>query len=274
MNSYNDLGTLKGHLDITGTGNDTYLLEILNAASRQIEMYCHRWFYVKSETRYFDGSQSPWFHEDILSITTFKVDQDGDATYESTLATTDYHLYPLNGFPYTYTKISSNSDYGGFAPGIRKGIEIVGDFGYGDGESASPYTTSGDATAEDVDASETTIDITLYSSFSAGQTVLIDSEQMYVTDATDDTTDYITITRGVNGTSAVTHDTSTTIYIYDYPEPIKQACLIQTMRWWNRRDSAFADVIVSELGAQTIYKGLDPDIKQILFDGGYRKRSL
>lgn len=102
MNAYADLTTLKSRLDITGTGDDTDLLALLVAASRQIDKFTTRFFYVKSGTWYFDGSPTPIFFDDILSITTLKLDRDGDATYESTMATSDYVLYPLNKYPKTW----------------------------------------------------------------------------------------------------------------------------------------------------------------------------
>jgi len=64
------------------------------------------------------------------SIGGFRLDTDGDGAYESTLATTDYKLYPLNKMPKTRIEISSNSNYGGFASGVKKGVEIKGTWGY------------------------------------------------------------------------------------------------------------------------------------------------
>jgi len=60
----------------------------------------------------------------------FRLDEDGDGVYESTVATTDYILYPLNKSPKTFIKISPNSSYGGFAAGVKKGVQITGTWGY------------------------------------------------------------------------------------------------------------------------------------------------
>ena len=270
-NAYNNLTTLKSRLDITATTWDTDLLALLVAASRQIDKFCDRFFYVDEVTRYFDGSGTPLFIDDLLSVSTLKLDEDGDATFESTMATTDYILYPLNKYPKTHIKISGNSDYGGFAAGIKKGVEIAGDFGYGTGRSATPYTATSITIVAD-NATETELDVSAEGTIKAGHTILVESEQIYVKTASADATKKITVGRGVNGTTAAAHATKAAS-IYDYPEPIMEACLIQAMRWWKRRESAFADVIgVPELGQMIIYKGLDPDLKLIIET--YRKRGF
>jgi len=279
VNSYGDVSRLKSasYLNYEGTAEDTRFRLLLEAASRLIDAYTNRFFYVKETTRYFDGGGAPLFlKDDLLSVTTLKTDDDGDATYENTFATTDYILYPLNDYPKTIIKLTHDSDYGSFAGGIRKGIEIEGDFGYGDGESATPYSLSGSSTNEtsDMTTTQTTMIIDDGTDFGIGQTIRLEDEQCYITGISTNT---LTIKRGVNGTTAATHSTQTfdiTVYIYDYPEPIEQACLIQAMRWWKRKDTAFMDVVVSPDigGGITYYKGLDPDIKLILSQ--YKKRNI
>src|SRR3990167_1680797 len=133
MNNYADLGELKTLLGIDDTGSDAQLLRALEAASRQIDRITDRHFFSESEARYFDGASRLWA-DDLLSITTLKLDEDGDGTYEATMAGTDYHQYPLNGWPKVRLEINPNGDYGSFAQGIRKGIELTGIFGYGDGQ--------------------------------------------------------------------------------------------------------------------------------------------
>ena len=273
MNCYSTLTRIKSRLDITSTTYDTDLLMLLNAASRAIDNYTMRFFYVLSATsttpRYYDGSASPWFiPDDILAITTLKTDEDGDATFENSYtATTDYHLYPLNSYPKTWAKINSNGSYGGFAAGAVRGIELIGTLGYGDGSDATPYTTSG-ATVTVATTTGTSVTASDGTAFAVGQTILAGTEQMYISAISSNT---LTCTRGVNGTTAAIQDVATA-YIYNYPDTIVEATLIQAMRWWKRKESAFADVIGStEVGQLIMYKGLDPDIKLIIQD--YIKRN-
>ena len=269
MNAYSDVTTFKRRLDMVGDTtqgwNNADLRDLLEAASRAIDDLCKRWFYCHEAPRYFDGTSSPLFCDDILSVTDIKLDEDGDGIYEKTMAPEDYVLYPLNTLPKTWIEISSGSKYRTFANNIKRGVEITGIFGYGDGVSATPYTASGGAitVADGMLTQVTASDGTL---FAVGQTIKVASEQMYITDIVTNT---LTVKRGVNGTTGTAH-TPREAYIYDYPETIKLATVIQAMRWFKRRDSAFQDAVINDLGRIDVYKGLDPDIAQIV--NGFIKR--
>lgn len=275
MNSYADVTTLKSaaYLDYTPTTEDSKLRDLLEQSSRLIDFATNRFFYCIDATRYYDGSASPfWLPDDILSITTLKTDDDDDATFENTYTeNTDYRLYPLNAYPKIKARVMSAGSYGGFASGIDKGIEIAGVFGYGDGWSATPYIDSGDDLAAAITSTTTTTTtVDDGDNFAIGQTIRMDTEQCYISGITTNT---LTIERGVNGTTAATHVISTTIYIYEYPRPIVQACLITAMRAWKRKDSAYQDVVGGgELGTVITSKGIDPDVVRVLRQ--YRKYKL
>jgi len=130
MAQYCTLNEIKGDLNITDDTYDNTLAGMIEAASQAIDNYCDRQFATVTEARYFDGAGPTIFIDDLVSVTTFKLDEDGDGTFEATLAATDYVLYPLNKTPKTYAKISNDSDYGSFASGIKNGVEITGVWGY------------------------------------------------------------------------------------------------------------------------------------------------
>lgn len=134
MADYCTLDEIKGELNITSEDYDDMLQAMVEQAKEFIDDFCNRHFdTVTATARYFDGAGTILFIDDLISIDAngFKLDLDGDGTYESTLATTDYELYPLNITPKTFIKISSNSNYGSFASGVKKGVEITGTWGYG-----------------------------------------------------------------------------------------------------------------------------------------------
>mgnify|MGYP001559996192 CR=1 FL=1 len=270
MNLYADLVTLKANLGITDLDHDGELLRLLNAASRHIEQFklAGRLFYVWEGVKYFDGAgRRLWLPDDLLSASpTVQLDEDGDATYEVTMAATDYYSYPLNAYPKIWLEINPQGDYGGFAPGINKGVKITGVWGWAD--SATPYETSGDTCSADMTAAQTTVGVADGGNFAAGQTIRIESEQCYVESILGNT---LTIQRGVNGTTAATHASGKTIYIYTYPQDIVQATLITAMRAWKRKDSAYADVIgAPETGQIIMSKGIDPDTAALV--AGYRRQ--
>jgi hypothetical protein len=222
MNCYASIGDLKTALSVTSTTDDVVMRKIAEAASRMIDKYCGRTFYVESRTWYFDGAGARLWVPDLLTVTTLKTDEDGDATYENTFETTDYILYPLNTYPKTYIEISNDGDYGGFGGGVKKAVQIAGVWGYGDGISATPYIVDTTLTAAISSTSATTCTVTAVTNLSPGQTILIDSEQMFIYSISTLT---LTVERGVNGTTAATHSNGASLYIYQYPYDVWQACL-------------------------------------------------
>jgi len=224
--SYCNIGDIKGVLGITATADDVTMRKICEASSRSIDQYTNRYFYTQTDTRYFNGAVKLWL-PDLLSITTLKTDEDGDATFENTLATTDYIEYghgiedTLNVYPRTKLEISENSNYSSFASGVKKGVEIAGVWGYGDGISATPYVADTTIT-EDLTAGESAIDVTAVTNLSAGNTILIGSEQYYIYSIATLT---LTVEPTINGTTAATHSSGATIYIYQYPADIRQFCI-------------------------------------------------
>jgi hypothetical protein len=266
MNLYCDLVTLKSSsvADFASvTTHDTFLLVLLEAASRAVDEFCNRHFFVKTTTNYFDGAKVLLLHRDLLTVTTLKTDADGDQTFENTFATTDYNLYPLNEIAKRSIELSYNSNYSSFAYGIPKGVQVVGLWGYGDGLSVTPYSDSGAV----VNTGGMTSGATTHALatgkgalFAVGQTILIDTEQCYVSGISTDT---LTLTRGVNGTTAASHLAAAVIYIYKYPKAITIATIMQTLRWWKRRESAFQTSVQTEIGSINVYRGVDPDISVI-----------
>ena len=78
------------------------------------------------------------------------------------------------------------------------------------------------------------------SGLSPAQTVLIGSEQMYITGISSNT---LTVERGVNGTTASTHTASTSVYIYVYPTLVVQACLDLSKIYFRDRDLGVTQTI-------------------------------
>jgi len=235
--TYTTISDIKGILGITATTDDTVIRKIAEAASRSIDRYTNRFFHTLTETKYFDGANILWL-PDLLSITTLKTDEDGDATFENTFATTDYIKYgvgledSLNTFPYIKLEISEDSDYSSFASGVKKGVEIAGIWGYGDGISATPYVADTTLSAAITSTTATTCAVTAVTNLSAGNVILVDTEQMYIYSIATLT---LTVERGVNGTTADTHLINTALYIYQYPSDIRQACIDLSVAMYQNR---------------------------------------
>ena len=276
-NAYADLSTLKssGVLNITGTGYDTRLLDLLEACSRLIDRYCNRHFYVLVATRKFDGDgATSLIVPDLISVTSLKTDDNKDRTFETTWAATDYLLYPTNaeptkawGRPYIRALVDTeagNEDV--FTAGMQT-VQIDGKWGYREVTDDSGADINEGA---QYSATDTTLTVTDGTKFAVGQTLLIDSEQLYISAIS---TNDLTVIRGVNGTTAASHADSTDISIFRYPGSVVEACLMQCSRLWKRKDSGFASTTgLPQTGTFGVFRGMDPDVKQLL--NPYRKLSV
>lgn len=248
----------------TDTTEDTILKNVLENICRAMDLaYARHWFSVTA-TRYFSAS-APQFCmvDDLLAITTLATDDAGDRNYSTTWNASDYDLEPFNApnlspaQPYTQISVAPNS--GKRFPSFRRGVKIVGTFGYCDVRRTASATT-----AEALDDSDTVIAVSAATEFAAGQTLLIDSEQMHVqsVDAAS-TPKTVTVTRGANGTTAATHLTGATIQIYEYPI-VHEAALLMTERLHKRKDAIFGIVGSAEMGQLVAIAKQDPDVKMLM----------
>ena len=78
-------------------------------------------------------------------------------------------------------------------------------------EDLAAKVTATATLAEDLDTSETGVDVSDGPEFDIGQTILIDSEQMKISNIVSNT---LTVTRGANGSTAATHTNGAAIKVY------------------------------------------------------------
>ena len=150
-----------------------------------------------------------------------------------------------------------------FTAGMKT-VEIVGEWGY---RKVTEDSGADVNEAGGLSATDTTLTVTDGSKFAVAQTILVDSEHLYITAiATND----LTVTRGVNGTTAATHANGADIYVFKFPGTLVEACLIQSSRLWKRKDSGFSSRVgLPQTGEFAVFRGLDPDVRQLL--SPYRK---
>ena len=273
LNAYADVTTFKSaeYANIVTNTAQIPFRTLLESASRHLDKRCHRHFYCWEGKRYYDGKPGHLVIDDLLSVVTIKLDLDGDGVFEETMANYvgavygDYLLYPINKFPYSWLELSPNSAYGSFGSD-RRSVEIDGVHGYGDGESATPYYLSSQTVQDNpLAAGAVVLTVTSTTSLGAGMTLRVELEQIYIESIINATT--CTVTRGVNGTTAVAHALNTAIYIYEAPQPIYEATLVMAMKAWKRKDSAFQDAVGSaETGMVVTYKDEDPYVKTVKKD--------
>jgi hypothetical protein len=131
MAQYCTLRDVKDALNLTGETADDLLMGFIQAVATEIDNHCNRTFAAASATKYYDGVADNLIIDDLVTVTSIKLDTDGNGTWETTLAATDYVLCPYNTTPKWLVKLSENSTQSDFANGILQGVQIAGSFGYG-----------------------------------------------------------------------------------------------------------------------------------------------
>lgn len=131
--AYATTAQVKTYLDITGTGDDSLIGDLLNAATSAIETHTHREFMVQSNTtRYFDSCYDVegltlYLDRDLCEIDSIT---NGDGT---TVTTAQYVTEPRNNAPYyAITLKSSKSIYweDDSSGDSENAIAISGKWGY------------------------------------------------------------------------------------------------------------------------------------------------
>jgi hypothetical protein len=119
-NGYATLAEVKAAARITDSIDDSLLEMSIEAASRQIDGYCGRNFFVAGTVatdRYFVAANNAFIWVDDFATTTGLViacADNLDGNYSNTWSTSDYQLEPLNnvsdGIAWPYTRIRSTGN--------------------------------------------------------------------------------------------------------------------------------------------------------------------
>ena len=275
-NAYADLATLKSAsvLNAPDDAHDARLLTLLEAASRWIDGYCGRQFGATRGERCFDGTgRASLTVPDLVSVSSIRV-REASGQWVRWL-TADWLLYPLNSAPTEpggrpYTRIILASGGRRRFPLSRAGVAVSGVWGYGEvREDAGQQIAAESAVTADAAAvvvSPVSADAAI--PLSAGHTVRIGLEQMYVTDTTagvGKTT--LSVQRGVNGTTPAAHAVGAGLSMYRYPAAVAEACLLQAAVWWRER---FGGPFMPPEGDGGDVGGVSPTVRALL--APYRRR--
>jgi hypothetical protein len=266
-NLYVDLATMKAWLQEQDRATeDSRILLLLADVSRMIDEWTSHHFYVRTATEYPRASRADRIllkPLDLLAVTSLATDVDGGRTYGTTWEATDYDLEPEGNprlpLPHPYWEIAARPHGRYPFPTERRGVQVTGRWGFYEVLERSAATT-----AAALDASATALNVSDGSLFAVGHTLLVDDEQLAVA-AVDGGADgnTLTVTRGVNGTTAASHLPSAAIDVYTYPM-VREAVKEQFNRWAARRDSPLGAMGSAEFGVLRLSARLDPDVQTIL----------
>lgn len=205
---YGDQGTFRRWLSGGDASRDPEQLTALEGASRAVDAFCQRGsgFGPVHETRTFTcAGRRLLLGGDLAAFTTLEVN--GEEVVDPPEITGGY------------TRVLT---------GYHGDVSITGPWTY-------PYTTVAAGALESaLDDSAETVTFVSASAYSAGQTLLIDDEQLYVI-ATDSTT--LTVERGAHGTTAASHLDEAPIRTYRYDRSVVNATYLVAQRRWKQRDA-------------------------------------
>ena len=267
-NLYCDLTEFKRRFanDATLDAVDANEIEkIEEAASRRVDGLTGRQFFAETATRILDGCGRAWqWIPDLLAETTIKLDEDGDRTFELTLVQgTDYYLKRRgyrdeDALPATVLELDTINGQRGTLRQRRRLVELVGRWGFTEDTEVTGDTVQDNPLA----AAATTLNVTAGTVFAVGQTLLIGSEQLYISAIS---TNALTVTRGLNGTTDVEHVQNVAISRYIWTPEVREAALIIAGRMWKRREQGYANVITDLIsGRQETFRQTDPDVAMLL----------
>src|SRR3972149_3975933 len=178
----------------------TEIERAIEAASRHVDQLVRRpdGFYATTDTRYFAGDGHDYITiPDLLAVTTIKLDEDGNRTFELTLAAaTDYYL---KRFGYV------DEDAPPWSRLVLDGVN---------GQRSS-FTSRARLGAD-----------------AGGQTLKRENEQVYV--CGDAGALLWTVVRAVNGTTGAAHS-AVAVSRYKYPAQVRDATMMLAGKHWTRR---------------------------------------
>lgn len=276
LNSYATLLELKNFMTprglsssniTTDTNDDSIMSVLLETVSRYVDDQCHRTFYPRFETRYFDIPEEQtndtilFMDDDLLSITTLT---NGDS---STITSTQYVLYPKNTYPKQWIKLLGSSSIMWQASSYgdnESAISLAGLWGFHNNYTQRGWSAVGTLGAAMSDTTSLTLTMT------AGHTVVkdeiykIDSEMLNVTNVSTNT---VTVSvRGDNGSTAATHLNGATVYKWNVQPEIKTAVLTICQNVYQNRSgqSSQGNVTVTQAGVVIRPQDVSPMAQKII----------
>jgi hypothetical protein len=227
---YKTYAVARGQTSTTDATDDAVIESLLEQASRYIDDETGRVFYPFVQGRYFDvpNDRELMIDEDLLEVVTLT---NGDSI---TMPSTEFYLVPRNIYPAYAVKITDISSYtwtSNAVGSLENAISILGVWGYHDRYSNAWKV--GSVLSEDLGTSEVEFDVSASTLFAVGQTVRIGNELGSVSIVA---TSKITVTmRGDNGSTAATHASGASVYIWQPIKTVSAAVLEFARTAYHRR---------------------------------------
>lgn len=135
-NGYSTLAQVKAALRITDSVDDSLLEMAVESASRAIDQYTNRSFYnAGTAVRYYAPADSLNVEiDDLISLSSLQTMSDDEVVYDTTWASDDYQLEPLNGIvdgiAQPYNHIRAIGDYTFLTLSGEATVKVTGVWGW------------------------------------------------------------------------------------------------------------------------------------------------
>lgn len=218
---------------VSGSGDESRWLDILEQVSREFDRESRNPMYARVATIYpniLTGAAGLWLPP-FISITSVAIDDDQDDTFGLALAlNTDYRYWPDHGEQHQpYHRLDRNPNSTAFYgwPYLARRVRVTGVFGYSYETSATGQVVASGG----ITSSATSLTVVAGHGIDIGETLVIDSEQVYVSGKPNALT--LTVTRGVNGTTAAAHSALAVVYRREYPADVVNGILERARYLWH-----------------------------------------
>ncbi len=265
INGYVTPAELLAFMPNSANASASQISGAIEGASRAIEGATGKQFYPFIAANKYD--LEAWYprelttYEDLLEVLTLT---NGDG---AVIASTEYTMTPYNSYPKSGIRLNSASSIrfqSSTTTGSELAITLLGLWGWASNYTAAWYSYA-TLTAAISTTSATTISISAYQEFEAGQVIRVENELMRITAVNPTTT--LTVNRGWNGSTAATHLINLPVKIWQVEGDIKRACMILAAKLYTRKNAINGTTGGGDMGVQTATaQGAtrDPDVAEIL----------
>lgn len=233
---YATVSQVRNLLNTTLTTSDSGILDMLAFCSGRIAKRLKRKFEPFVDTKYFDANYPTVngtgryleLGYPLLELTTLTLGNTQTPTNN-----TDMLTLPREGSPYYQVYLLPTYTYSFFSVNDYRteAISVTGVWGAVD-DYANAWVNQTTLNGAITTATATSVPVTSASALSAGMLIRVDSEYMRITSIATNT---LTVTRGVNGSTATTHLTLSAVYYFTPMPEITRATALYTAYAFHRR---------------------------------------
>lgn len=262
---YKAENTARGQSASTDAADDAVITLVLEQVSRYVDGITGRQFYPSYETRLYDIPRYPApskdvkLGKDLLEVVSFL---NGDATV---ISSSNYTLRSPNITPYWQISLKDTATVSWAYPasGSREQIlSLTGWWGYRENYSQRGWVLATTLT-EDLDTSETAWDVASIALLPAGAIGKVDNEIFNISSSASLTANVNK--RGDNGSTAATHSSGASVYVWSVQEEIKRAVLMtaQGVNAFRNGQSTTGKITITAAGMVIRPEEVPPMAKEI-----------